>query len=134
MNIYEVIDIPRGRKVIWSKVVLRKKFDIEGELTRLKAYIVTKGFEQKYSIDYTATFVSVVRYITLRALLVKAAIKDLEIDQMEVNTVFLNPELKEEIYIEIPEYFKLLYLNIDFIRKYLRLRKSIYGLKQALRI
>ena len=50
---------------------------------------------------------------------------------MDVNTVFLNPELKEEIYIEIPEYFKLLYLNTDFTRKYLKLRKSIYGLKQA---
>ena len=129
MNIYKVIDILRQRKVIQSKIVLQKKFDIEGELIRLKAYVVTKGFEQKYSIDYTTTFASVVRYTILRALLVKAAVEDLEIDQMDVNTVFLNPELKEEIYIEIPEYFKLLYLNIDFIRKYLRLRKSIYRLK-----
>ena len=80
MNTYEVIDIPRGRKIIQSKVVLRKKFDIEGELTRLKARVVMKGFKQKYSIDYTMTFISVVRYITLRALLVKTAIEDLEID------------------------------------------------------
>ena len=80
-----------------------------------------KGFEQKYSINYIMTFASVVRYITLRVLLVKTAVEDLEIDQMNVNIVFLNPELKEEIYIEIPEYFKLLYLNTDFIRKYLRL-------------
>ena len=61
-------------------MVLRKKFDIEGELTRLKAHVVTKGFKQKYSIDYTATFASVVRYIILRVLLVKAAVEDLEID------------------------------------------------------
>ena len=51
---------------------------------------------------------------------------------MDVNIAFLNPELKEEIYMEIPEYFKLLYLNTDFTGKCLRLRKSIYGLKQAL--
>ena len=60
MNTYEVVDVPRGRKVIRSKVVLRKKFDAESELTRLKARVVTKGFEQKYGIDYTATFASVV--------------------------------------------------------------------------
>ena len=48
---------------------------------------------------------------------------------MDINIVFLNPKLKEEIYIEIPEYFKLLYLNIDFTKKCLRLRKSIYELK-----
>ena len=71
------------------------------------------------------------RYSTLRALLVVAATEDLEIDQMDVDTVFLNPLLKEEIYMEIPEYFELLYPNIDFKGKCLRLMKSLYGLKQA---
>ena len=69
------------------------------------------------------------RYNTLRALLAKAAAKDLEIDQMDVDTVFLNPTLKEEIYIEIPQFFELLYPDIDFKRKCLRLIKSLYGLK-----
>ena len=90
-----------------------------------------KGYEQQYGINYFNTFASVLWYSTLRVLLVVVAIEDLEIDQIDIDTVFLNPLLKEEIYIEIPEYFELLYLNIDFKGKYLRLMKLLYGLKQA---
>jgi hypothetical protein len=64
-----------------------------------------KGFEQRYSIDYFETFASVLRYSTLRALLAKAAAEDLEVDQLNVDTAFLNLTLKEEIYIEIPQFF-----------------------------
>ena len=130
-NTYEIVDTPRGRKVIRSKWVLRKKFNTEGLLDRLKARIVIKGFEQVYGIDYFSTFASVVRYSTLRILLAKAAREDLEVDQMDVETAFLNPKLEEEIYMEIPEFFELLYPGIDFTRKCLKLLKSLYGLKQA---
>ena len=71
----------------------------------------------------------VVRYTTLRILLAKAASEDLEVDQIDMETAFLNPKLEEEIYIEIPEFFKLLYLGIDFTRKCLKLLKSLYRLK-----
>ena len=60
-----------------------------------------------------------------------AATYDLEVDQMDVDTVFLNPTLKEEIYMQIPQFFELLYLDIDFRGKCLELLKSLYGLKQA---
>jgi hypothetical protein len=66
-------------------------------------------------------------------LLAKAATKDLEVDQLDVDTAFLNLTLKKEIYIKIPQFFELLYPNIDFKGKCLRLLKSLYRLKQALR-
>ena len=50
---------------------------------------------------------------------------------MDVETAFLNPKLEEEIYMEIPEFFELLYPGIDFTGKCLKLLKSLYGLKQA---
>jgi len=68
-------------------------------VARKKGRIVVRGFKQQWGIDYNKTFVSIVRYNTLRALLVKAAIKDLEIDHLDVNTVFLNTNCEEEIYI-----------------------------------
>jgi hypothetical protein len=61
-----------------------------------------KGFEQRYGIDYFKTFASVLRYSTLRALLAKTAAEDLEVDQLDVDTAFLNPTLKKKIYIKIP--------------------------------
>jgi Reverse transcriptase (RNA-dependent DNA polymerase)/GAG-pre-integrase domain len=130
-NTYRVVESPKGRKVISSRWVLRRKFDHLGHLARRKARLVIKGFEQKYGIDYFSTFASVIRYSTLRILLAKAAVEDLEIEQMDVDTAFLNPTLKEEIYMEIPDFFELLYPDVNFKGKCLRLRKSLYGLKQA---
>jgi hypothetical protein len=49
-----------------------------------------------------------------------------------VETAFLNPKLKE-IYIEISDFFDLIYLGLNLSGKCLRLLKSLYGLKQALR-
>jgi hypothetical protein len=66
----------------------------------------------------------VVRYNTLRALLAKAAIED-------VDTAFLNPNYEEEIYMEVPDYFELVMPGITRQTYYLQLLKSLYGLKQA---
>ena len=67
----------------------------------------------------------------MRALLVKVTVKDLKINYLDVNTAFLNPTLKEEVYIEFPEYFELLYPDLKSDGICLRLLKSLYGLKQA---
>jgi hypothetical protein len=52
---------------------------------------------------------------------------------MDMDTAFLNPNCEEEIYIEVPEYFKLVMPGITRQTHYLQLLKSLYGLKQALR-
>ena len=90
------------------KIVLKDKLHTDGTVARKKARVVLRGFEQQWGIDYYKTFASVVRYNTLRALLAKAAIEDLEIDHIDVDTVFLNPNCEEEIYMEVPEYFELI--------------------------
>lgn len=122
---------PPGKKIISSKIVLRKKFRSDGSLDRRKARIVVRGFEQQYGIDYFETFASVIRYNTLRILLSKAAVDDLEIEALDVDTAFLNPKLEEEIYMEIPDFFSLQHPGINRKENYLKLNKSLYGLKQA---
>ena len=52
----------------------------DNTIARYKARVIVQGFEQQYRIDYWETFALVVQYDTLRALLAKAAIEDLEID------------------------------------------------------
>ncbi|MHB1955508.1 MAG: Ty1/Copia family ribonuclease HI, partial [Sulfobacillus sp.] len=56
-----------------------------------------------------------------------ATIRDLEIHQMDVDSAFLNAELKEEVYITQPEG----YLSKKYPHYVCRLKKSLYGLKQA---
>nr|GEU74192.1 retrovirus-related Pol polyprotein from transposon TNT 1-94 [Tanacetum cinerariifolium] len=58
-----------------------------------------------------------------------AASKDMTIYQMEDKTVFLNGELKEEVYVSQPEGF----VDPDHPTHVYRLKKALYGLKQASR-
>ena len=66
---------------------------------------------------------------TMRTLIALDAIHDLVVHQMDVKTSFLNGDLKEEIYMTQRESFVVLGQE-DKVRK---LRKSLYGLKQALK-
>ena len=52
---------------------------------------------------------------------------DLELHQMDVKTSFLNGDLEEEVYMDQPQDFETTSKrNLVY-----RLKKSIYGLKQA---
>lgn len=56
-----------------------------------------------------------------------AATMNLEIEQMDMKTVFLHGDLEKDIYIEQPERFRVKGKE-DMVYK---LRKSLYRLKQA---
>ena len=70
----------------------------------------------------------------MRTLLAKAAAEDLEVEQMDIETAFLNPTLSEDIYMEIPQHFDLIHPELKDKQAYLKLNKSLYRLKQAPRI
>jgi len=96
---------------------------------RYKARLVARGFSQTQGVDYQETFSPVVRYDSLRVLLALVAQHDLEMTQFNVKTAFLYGELKEEIYMKIPDGLEI-NNDEDHI---LKLEKSLYGLKQASR-
>ena len=64
----------------------------------------------------------------------KVAAKDLKLDYINVETAFLNPLLQEQIYIQIPNLLRDFEPDLKGVKDtYLKLNKSFYGLKQALR-
>nr|GFD28052.1 hypothetical protein [Tanacetum cinerariifolium] len=65
----------------------------------------------------------------IRILIAIAAYYDYEIWQMDVKTAFLNGYLNEEVYMEQPEGF----VNPKYPNWVCKLKRSIYGLKQASR-
>lgn len=115
---------PVEKKVITCKWVFKRK-ETPGELIRYKARLVAKGFTQRFGVDYTETYAPVARYESLRVLLAKAANEDLDMIQFDVRTAFLYGELKEDIWIELPQGP---WKDEDRIVK---LAKSLYGLKQS---
>lgn len=110
-----------------SKWVFKTKRDANGNIQKYKARLVIKGCAQKSGIDFTDTYAPVVRYSSIRFLISLACKLNLDIDQMDAVTAFLQGDLNEEIYMIQPKYF-------NKGMKVCKLNKSIYGLKQASRI
>jgi transposase InsO family protein len=123
---WESAELPPGRKPITSRWVFAIKRADDGSIIRCKARLVGRGFSQIPGIDFDETYAPTVRYDTLRMVLSIAAGFNLEIHQMDVNNAYLAATLEEEIYMILPE-------GIDAAGQVCRLRKSLYGLKQAAR-
>ena len=115
------VDRQPGMHVLPSKYVFRVKNGGP------KARLVVLGCRQLYGTDYTETFAPVVKLSTVRTLLALVASMDLELEQMDVVTAFLNGDLEEDIYMEVPEGFR----NSGNLNKVCKLLKALYGLKQA---
>ncbi|GJW60002.1 cysteine-rich receptor-like protein kinase 8 [Tanacetum coccineum] len=106
--------------------------------TKLKDFVLTHTpkANQKHGIDYTETFALVAKMVTLRSLLVVAALKGWDTCQMDVLNAFLHRDLLEEVYMKVPFGYagKGERVNADSqLDKSLvfKLKKSLYGLKQA---
>ncbi|GJZ69068.1 retrovirus-related pol polyprotein from transposon TNT 1-94 [Tanacetum coccineum] len=80
-------------------------------------------------IIFEESFAPVARIEAIRIFVANAAHKNMMIYQMNVKTAFLNGELKEEVYVSQPEGF----VDQDNPSHVSELKKSLYGLKQALR-
>ena len=123
--VWDLVELPDGKKAIGCKWVFKTKKDSLGNIERYKARLVTKGFTQKEGIDYTETFSPVSKKDSLRIILVLVAHFDMELHQMDVKTAFLKGELQEKVYMKQPEGF----LSSDGEHLVCKLKKSIYGLK-----
>ena len=124
-DVYEVVPIPEGVKPITSKPVLRVKFNAAGEIERYKVRIVARGFTQREGVDYNEVFAPVANLESIRIICALAAKYDLELDQLDVSTAYLNGELEEELYMMPPD-------CVQIAPGYCwRLKRSLYGLKQA---
>jgi transposase InsO family protein len=123
-------DLPPGKKAISTKWVFKFKTNADGS-RRYKARLVVRGFEQREGIDFEETFAPVAKFTTVRIMLALATHFDWEIEQMDVKTAFLYPEVEEEVYISIPEGYKMLYPEDDEVGEVLRLIKTLYGLRQS---
>ena len=128
-DVWELVDLPKRYKPIGCKWVFKTKRDNKGNVERYKARLVAKGYTQREGIDFTETFSPVSTKDSFRLVMALVAHFDLELHQMDVKTAFLNGDLSEEVYMSQPEGFK----ENGKENMVCRLKRSIYGLKQASR-
>ena len=94
------MDLPPGCKLLSSKWVFKRKGKVDGSIDKYKARLMIKGYKQTEGLDYFDIYSPVTRINSIRMVLAIAALRNLEVHQMDVKTVFLNRELDEEIYME----------------------------------
>ena len=106
------------------------KHKVDGSIERLKAQLVERGFNQSYGVGYKETFAQFAKLNTIRILLSLAANLDSPLHQFDIKNTFLNGDLEEEVYMEIPSGLQISNDN----DKVCKLLKSLYGLKQSPRV
>jgi hypothetical protein len=78
-------------------------------------------------LDFDETYAPIARLESIHILLAYATYHGFKLDQMDVESAFLNGPIKEEVYVEQPPGFK----DNEYPNHVYRLSKALYGLKQA---
>ncbi|KAE8969014.1 hypothetical protein PR001_g27622 [Phytophthora rubi] len=122
---WDLVYRPPGVRVIGHKWVFALKRDEHGNIIRYKARLVALGCFQTYGVDYTSTYSPVASLNTVRIFLAVCCQRGYVVKQYDVETAFLNGDLEEEVYMVPPEGINVRDGMVC------RLRRSLYGLKQA---
>ena len=125
---WSLFELPEGEQALDCMWVLQTKFNSDGSVERLKARLVAKGFKQRPGFDYMETFAPTTRLATIRLILALAAQHDLKLRSIDFSSAFLNGDLEEDVYMTEPEGFPQ-----GTPDQILKLRRFLYGLKQASR-
>lgn len=128
-----IVLTPQSVKPVGYKWVFVRKRNEKNEIMRYKARLVAQGFSQRPGIDYEQTYSPVMDTITFRYLISLTVLQKLEMRLMDVVTAYLYGSLDSDIYMKIPEGFKMpAALKSQPKEKYsIKLQRSLYGLKQS---
>lgn len=133
---------PSWKKGYRVKVDFKTKFKPDGTIDKHKARLVILGCHQNPGVDYFETFAPVAKLTTVRTILAVAAIQNWFTHQMDVSNAFLHGDLTETVYMKMPASYtnigSRISLNMELVSPssslVCKLRKSLYGLRQAPRL
>jgi hypothetical protein len=123
----ELVDLPHGHRAITLKWVFKLKRDEANAIVKHKPRLVARSFLRQEGIDFDDAFAPVARMESVRLLLALSTQEGWHVHHIDVKTAFLNSDLKEEVYVHQPPGFAIPGKE----GKVMRLRKALYGLRQA---
>jgi hypothetical protein len=123
---FEYIDyVPPKELTIQSMMIYDVRFDPLGFVKKYKARLVGLG-NQQTADTYLNTYADTLSTRSFNILMSVAAQEGLHLESIDVKTAFLYSYLKEDIYLRRP--FGLTSRDMP---EYVKLKKCLYGLKQA---
>lgn len=125
LDTWEYATLPAGKHMVGHKWVFTVKYTPTGQLDRFKARLTAQGFSQVYGEDFLETFSPTMRGDSLRVLLAIAAYENLSIRQVDIVSAYPRSKLHANVYMRPPKGIHCPPGNV------LRLKKSLYGLKQS---
>ena len=122
-------DLPKDANLMSCHMVFTVKRNSDGSIEKFKCRLVANGNTQRHGVDFDRIFSTVVKVSTIRLVLAVAAARDYNLTSIDVKQAYLQAELNEDLYMTMPP--GLASYDRDGHRLIVKLRKSLYGLKQA---
>ena len=123
MNTWDIVTRTKDMHVLPSTWTFRCNRYPDGLIRKLKARFCVRGDRQIEGVDYFETFAPVVQWATVRLLLIISIHLNLSTLQVDYTSAFLHADIEDKVYVEMPRGYK-------DQGKFLKLNKSLYGLKQ----
>ena len=124
-------DIPKGTRVLAAVWSMRRKRRIDTqEIYKYKGRLTIHGGMQVHGVNYWETYSPVVRWSTIRLILTISIMNDWYTRQLDFVLAYPQAPVECDLYMAVPYGYK-----VDNPQRYaLKLRKNLYGQKQAGRV
>ncbi|PLW27616.1 hypothetical protein PCANC_26367 [Puccinia coronata f. sp. avenae] len=126
LDVWTAVEPKKGTKVIGTRWVFALKRNSDGHIVKFKACYVARGFNQRPGQDCGDTYAPTASLATLRLLLSISVQKGYTTHSFDFSSAYLYSPIDEEVYVKPPTK-----LRPDLKGKFLRLKKALYGTKQA---
>ena len=131
-EIMKISDVPEHQPILPAVWAFRRKRRISTqEIYKWKARLNLHGGKQEHGVNYWETYAPVVGWSTINLFLINMILHKWESRQIDFVLAFPQADIECDIYMEIPQGFKV---NHSRKEHCLKLRKNLYGQKQASRV
>ena len=105
-GVWVQVERPKGKTVLGTKTLFKRKIGKDGQMEKYKCRFVTQGFRQVKGLHYHESCSPTPKASSVRAVLTTAAVKNWELQHIDVEQAYLQADIDEEIYIELPEDYR----------------------------